>query len=115
MNLLLFLSDGCCVRLEANGASPGSRAGLASLENPLGLLGQVFDHQAPPTRPREGLVVACSTSRRGWMHGDEDPPWPLGSRNAPKSWIFRNFRKMFIFRIYGTVMYSVRLPTSTEA
>ena len=73
MNLVLFLSGGCWVRLEANGASPGPWAGLASLGNPLGLLGQVFDHQAPPTRAREGLVVACSTSRRRWMHGGEDP------------------------------------------
>ena len=47
MNLLLFLSGGCWVRLKVNGASPSPQAGLASWGNPLRLLAKVFGHQAP--------------------------------------------------------------------
>ena len=47
INLLLFLSGDCWVRQESNGTSPSPQAALASCGNRLGLLGQVFDHQAP--------------------------------------------------------------------
>ena len=64
---------------------PASWTGLASLGNTVGMLGHVFDHQAPLTRPLEAVVVACSTSRRRWVQGDEH------SRNEAKTWIFKNF------------------------
>ena len=34
---------------------------LASSENTVDMLGHVFDHQAPLTRPLEVVVAACST------------------------------------------------------
>ena len=40
---------------------PASWTGLASLGNTVGMLGHVFDHQAPLTRALEGVVAACST------------------------------------------------------
>ena len=54
---------------------PGSWTGLASLGNTVGMLGRVFDHQAPLTRPLEAVVAACSTTRRRWVQGDEHSPW----------------------------------------
>ena len=54
---------------------PASWPGLASLGNTVGMLGHVFDHQAPLTRPLEAVVVAWSTTRRRWVHGDEHSPW----------------------------------------
>ena len=54
---------------------PGSWTGLASLGNTVGMLGHVFDHQAPLTRPLEAVVAACSTTRRRWVQGDEHSPW----------------------------------------
>ena len=49
--------------------------GLESSENTMGMLGHVFDHQAPRLRPLEAAVAACSTSRRRWVQGDEHSPW----------------------------------------
>mgnify|MGYP001073509446 CR=1 FL=1 len=54
---------------------PASWTGLASLGNTVGMLGHVFDHQAPLTRPLEAVVAACSTTRRRWVQGDEHSPW----------------------------------------
>ena len=42
---------------------PASWTGLASLGNTVGMLGHVFDHQVPLTRPLEAVGAACSSSR----------------------------------------------------
>ena len=44
---------------------PASWASLTSSWDAVGMLGNVFDHQAPLTRPLEAVVAACSTSRSG--------------------------------------------------
>ena len=58
---VLILSGGCWGRPEAVEASPGllDRSGIT--RNAVGMLGHVFDHQAPLTRPLEAVVAACST------------------------------------------------------
>ena len=44
------------------GIPPASWMGLASSWDTVGMVGQVFDHQAPLTRSLEAVGAACSTT-----------------------------------------------------
>ena len=82
MNLVLFLSGGCWVRLEANGASRGPLGRTNIIGGPSGVVGtSVWSSgaaNAAPGGPRRRLP---------------DLKARMDARKAPKSWIFMNFRK----------------------
>ena len=83
---------GALWRLGTTGRHPpASQTGPEASYNTWDILGHVFGHQAPLTRPLEAVAAPCSTSKREGAKWREAGPITRGA--DPESKIFGKMKK----------------------